>query len=47
MHMTSIKITQFSRPEPSVHPRPKFFHPLNLRRPILDEISLPSLYPFQ
>ena len=37
-HMTSMKIDQFSRlPTPVVHLRPKFFHPLDLRRPISNE----------
>ena len=34
-HMTSMKILQLSRPPtPLVHHRPKFFHPLDLGRPI-------------
>ena len=38
-HMTSMTIAQFSRP---VQSRPKFFHPLDLRRPISNELPLPS-----
>ena len=43
-HMTSMKIVQFStppRPTPLVQLRPKFFHPLDLGRPISNKI--PSL----
>ena len=37
-HMTFIKIIQFSRPPtPLVNQRPKFFHPLDLGRPISNE----------
>ena len=36
--MTSMKIVQFSTlPNPHVHQRPKFFHPLDLGRPISNE----------
>ena len=36
--MTSMKIVQFSRPPTSlVHLRPKFFHSLDLGRPISNE----------
>ena len=36
--MTSMKIVQFSRPPPPlVHLRPKFFHPLDVGRPISNE----------
>ena len=36
--MTSMKIVQFSIPPPPlVYLRPKFFHPLNLRRPVSNE----------
>ena len=42
-HMTSIKIAHFSRPlAPLAHLRPKFFHPLDFRRPISNE-PLPRL----
>ena len=42
--MTSMKIVQFSRPPtPHVHLRPKFFHILELGRPISNEP--PSLCP--
>ena len=38
IHMTSMKIVQFSRPPTSlVHLHPKFFHPLDLGRPISNE----------
>ena len=43
-HMTSIKTVQFSifhPPSPLVHLHPKFFHPLDLERPISIEHSLP------
>ena len=41
--MTSMKILQFSTPpNPLFQLRPKFFHPLDLGRPILNE-SLPPL----
>ena len=34
-HMTSVKIVQFSRhTTPLVQLRPKYFHPLDLRRPV-------------
>ena len=34
-HVTSVKVVQCSRPpNPFVHLRPKFFHPLELGRPI-------------
>ena len=37
-HMTSMKIAQFSRPPTHfVHLYPKFFHPLDLGRPISNE----------
>ena len=37
-HMTAMKIVQFSRPStPLVHLHPKFFHPLDLQSPILNE----------
>ena len=37
-YMTSMKIVQFSRlPTPLVHLRQKFFHPLDLGRPISNE----------
>ena len=37
-HMTSMKIVQFSRPPtPLVRLPPKFFHPLDLGRPISNE----------
>ena len=38
--MMSMKIVQFSRPHPTplVHMRPKFFHPLEVGRPILNEL---------
>ena len=42
--MTSMKIVKFSRPfTPSVYLRPKFFHPLDLGRPILNEPLAPYL----
>ena len=42
--MTSMKIVQFSRPStPLVHLRPKFFHPLDLRRPISNKPPLQIL----
>ena len=38
-HMTSMKILQFSRAStPLVHLCPKFFHPLDLARPISNEL---------
>ena len=41
-HMTSMKVVQFSRPPtPLVHLRPKFFHPVDLGRPISNEPSPP------
>ena len=41
--MTSMKIVKFSRPlTPSVYLRPKFFHPLDLGRPILKNLWLPT-----
>ena len=37
-HMTSMKIVQFSRPpHPRWHLRPKFFHPIDLRRLISND----------
>ena len=43
--MTSMKIVQFSiLPPPLVHLRPKFFHPLDLGRPISNE---PPPHPIQ
>ena len=37
-HMTSMKIVQFAGPPtPLIHLRPKFFHPLDLGRPILKD----------
>ena len=43
-HMTFMKIVKFSRPlTPSVNLRPKFFHSLDLGRPVLNE----SLHPLQ
>ena len=36
-HMTFLKIFRFSRHPPPVHLRPKFFHPLDLGRPISNE----------
>ena len=43
-HMTSIKIIQFSRPlNPFFHLRPKFFHLVDLGRPISNE---PPQLPF-
>ena len=40
--MTSIKLVQFSRPPtPLVHLRPKFFHPLELGRPISNDLPPP------
>ena len=42
-HMTSMKIVQFSRPPtPLSQLRPKFFHPLDLGRPISNEPPPPS-----
>ena len=42
IHMTSMKIVQFSRPLTSlVHLRPTFLHPLDLGRPISNEPSPP------
>ena len=42
--MTSMKIVQFSRPStPLVHLRPKFFLPLDLRRPISNKPPLQIL----
>ena len=36
--MTSMKIVEFLKsPTPLVHLRPKFFHPLDLGRPISNE----------
>ena len=41
-HMTSMKIVQFSRPPPPlVQLRAKFFHPLDLARPISNEPTPP------
>ena len=41
--MTSMKIVQFSRPPtPLVQLRPKFFHPLDLGRPISNEPHPPT-----
>ena len=41
--MTSMKIVQFSRPStPIVHLRPKFFHHLDLGRPISNEPPSPN-----
>ena len=41
--MTSMKIVHFSRPPtPLVHQRPKFFHPLDLGRPISTEPLSPN-----
>ena len=41
--MTSMKIVQFSRPlHPLVHLRPKFFHPLDLERPVSNEPPSPN-----
>ena len=41
-HMTSTKIVQFSRPpSPFVQLRPKFFHPLELGRPISKDAPSP------
>ena len=45
IHMTSMKIAQFSRPAtptPLVHLRPTFFHPLDLGRPISNNPPPPS-----
>ena len=39
-HLTSMKILQFSIPPPPVYLRPKFFHPLDLERPISSEAPL-------
>ena len=42
--MTSMKVVQFSRPpHPLVQLRPKFFHPLDLGRPISNEPPPPPL----
>ena len=44
--MTSMKIVQFSRPPtPLVHLRPKFFHPLDLGRPISNDPPPPQMIP--
>ena len=41
-HMTSMKIVQFSNPPTTfAHLRPTVFHPLDLGRPISNEIPLP------
>ena len=41
--MTSMKIVQFSgTPTLLVHLRPKFFHPLDLGRPISNEAPYPN-----
>ena len=40
--MASTKFAQFSRPPPLVHLRPKFFHPLDLGRPISNESPSPN-----
>ena len=41
-HITSMKIVQFSRLHaPIIHIRPKFFHPLDLRRPISNKLPSP------
>ena len=37
--MTSMKIFEFSIPHPPVTVSPKFFHPLDLGRPTLNEPS--------
>ena len=40
-HMSSMKIVQSSRPSiPLVHPRPKFFHHLDLGRPMSNDPPL-------
>ena len=42
LHTTSMKIVQFFRlPTPLAHLRPKFFHPLDLGRPISNELLPP------
>ena len=41
--MSSMKIVQYSRPlAPFVHLSPKFFHPLDLGRPISNEPPSPN-----
>ena len=41
--MPSMKLVQFSRPPTHfVHLRPKFFHPLDLGRPISNEPPSPN-----
>ena len=44
IHMTLMKIVEFSRPATSlVHLHPNFFHLLDLGRPVSNELAAPLL----